>query len=89
MTTSDQQSALLAAILSDPADDTAQLIYADALDEQSGCLTPRAEFIRVQVELARIGPKPTGNCRCDGGGTVCGACLEEGTATTTTTRKTA
>lgn len=43
-------SALLQAILDQPADDTVRLIYADWLDEQGQNV--RAEFIRVQVELA-------------------------------------
>lgn len=78
MTTSDQ-SALLAAILADPTQDTPRLAYADWCEEpwQPPESHARGEFIRVQVELAWIGPKPTGNCRCDGGGTVCGACLDE------------
>ena len=37
----------------------------------------RAEFIRVQVALARLPTRPSGNCRCDGGGTVCGTCRDE------------
>lgn len=45
--------ALLAAILADPADDTVRLAYADHLDETGE--HDRAEFIRVQVELAAVG----------------------------------
>lgn len=48
----DTQSALLAAILSDPASDDPRLVYADWLDENGH--PERAEFIRVQVELARL-----------------------------------
>jgi uncharacterized protein (TIGR02996 family) len=70
--------ALHRAILADPADDTARLVYADWLDENArdidvaivGGMVPhververrsdgrreRAEFIRVQCELAAIGP---------------------------------
>lgn len=44
--------ALYRAILDNPADDTVRLVYADWLDE-SGNDAARAEFIRVQVELAR------------------------------------
>lgn len=40
--------ALLAAILANPADDTARLVYADCLEEQGQ--RERAEFIRVQVD---------------------------------------
>lgn len=47
-------AALLAAILADPADDTARLVYADWLEENDQ--PERAEFIRVQVELARLEP---------------------------------
>lgn len=43
--------AFLAAICDNPADDTPRLIYADWLEERGD---PRAEFIRVQVELARL-----------------------------------
>lgn len=41
--------ALLAAILANPADDTARLVYADWLQEQGE--EERAKFIRVQCEL--------------------------------------
>lgn len=43
--------ALLAAIRADPDDDTVRLVYADWLDERGEA--ERAEFIRVQCELAR------------------------------------
>lgn len=43
--------ALLAAVLAHPDDDTPRLVYADWLQE-NGQLE-RAEFIRVQIELAR------------------------------------
>jgi uncharacterized protein (TIGR02996 family) len=61
--------ALLNAILAAPDDDAPRLIYADWLDEHGEA--ERAEFIRVQCELARIGPKPNcewvrrGRVRCD------------------------
>ena len=42
----------LAAICSNPEDDTARLVFADWLDEQGNA--PRAEFIRVQVERAAL-----------------------------------
>jgi uncharacterized protein (TIGR02996 family) len=44
--------AFLRSILDDPEDDTPRLVYADWLDEQGDA--DRAEFIRVQVELARL-----------------------------------
>jgi uncharacterized protein (TIGR02996 family) len=44
--------ALYAAILADPDEDTPRLIYADWLDENGR--PERAEFIRAQVELARV-----------------------------------
>src|SRR5262245_57198091 len=48
---------LLAAILADPDDDTVRLAYADWLEEQGDpAQQPRAEFIRVQVELAQGEP---------------------------------
>jgi uncharacterized protein (TIGR02996 family) len=43
--------ALLAAILSEPDEDTPRLVYADWLDEHDQF--ERAEFIRVQIALAR------------------------------------
>lgn len=46
--------AFLRAICTEPADDTARLVYADWLEEQEQ--VERAEFIRVQVELAKRGP---------------------------------
>lgn len=46
------EAALIAAILADREDDTARLAYADWLDENDR--HERAEFIRVQVELARF-----------------------------------
>ncbi len=57
MTTHD---ALLAAVLANPQDDLPRLVYADHLDESAGGYSPRAEFIRVQVELAAV------NARNDG-----------------------
>jgi uncharacterized protein (TIGR02996 family) len=44
--------ALLAAIVSDPADDTARLVYADCLEENGDAT--RARFIRLQVEAERL-----------------------------------
>jgi uncharacterized protein (TIGR02996 family) len=44
----------LAAILADPKDDTPRLIYADWLDDAGEY--DRAEFIRVQCELASLPP---------------------------------
>jgi uncharacterized protein (TIGR02996 family) len=46
--------ALHAAILADPDEDTPRLAYADWLDEQGE--SDRAEFIRIQVALARRPP---------------------------------
>lgn len=52
-------TALLAAILASPEEDTPRLMYADWLDETYGP-TLRSEFIRVQIQLAvferRFGP---------------------------------
>jgi uncharacterized protein (TIGR02996 family) len=47
---------LIRAIRENPGDDAPRLIYADWLDEHGDAA--RAEFIRVQVELARRGPCP-------------------------------
>lgn len=43
------ESALLRAIIADPADDTVRIIYADWLDEHKQ--PERAEFIRVQIAI--------------------------------------
>jgi uncharacterized protein (TIGR02996 family) len=49
---SDQGAALLQAIADAPEDDTPRLVYADWLDEHGD--GARAEFIRVQIERARL-----------------------------------
>src|SRR5881275_1349595 len=46
--------AFLRTILEDPDADGPRLVYADWLEEHGE--TARAEFIRVQIELARLGP---------------------------------
>lgn len=51
--TSDER-AFLDAICEQPHDDTARLVYADWLTEQGR--SDRAEFVRVEVELARTPP---------------------------------
>jgi uncharacterized protein (TIGR02996 family) len=48
------RDALLAAILADPDDDTARLVYADWLQENGQ--TERAGFIRAQIEAVRAEP---------------------------------
>jgi uncharacterized protein (TIGR02996 family) len=48
--------ALLRAILGQPKEDTPRLVYADWCDENGR--PERAEFIRVQVELARLDSGP-------------------------------
>jgi uncharacterized protein (TIGR02996 family) len=48
------RAALLAAICANPADDTARLVFADWLDEHGE--PQRAEFIRLQIEAARLAP---------------------------------
>lgn len=58
------EAALLRAILDNPADDTARLVYADRLDELSGAKNAaRAEFIRLQCALAHptLGSDGTGD----------------------------
>src|SRR5262245_29630352 len=47
-----QQDAFLQAIFAAPDDDTPRLVYADWLDEHRDA--PRAEFIRLQIELSRL-----------------------------------
>jgi len=52
----DTEKALLAAIWAAPHDDLPRLVYADWLDESGDpAKAARAEFIRVQCELARMG----------------------------------
>jgi uncharacterized protein (TIGR02996 family) len=48
-----QEQGFLDAIIEEPDDDGLRLIYADWLQEHEN---PRGEFIRVQVELARMAP---------------------------------
>lgn len=58
-----ERDLLLREILDNPADDTARLVYADRLDELGGARNaPRAEFIRVQVELPRVVVRPVLPC---------------------------
>lgn len=47
---------LLAGVCANPADDTARLVYADWMQENGQ--EERGEFVRVQVALAKFGPKP-------------------------------
>jgi uncharacterized protein (TIGR02996 family) len=47
-----EREALLRAVLADPEDDAPRLVYADWLEEHGD--PDRAEFIRVQCELARM-----------------------------------
>jgi uncharacterized protein (TIGR02996 family) len=49
-----ERDALLAAIRARPADDTARLVFADWLDEHGE--PQRAEFVRLQIEAARLAP---------------------------------
>lgn len=68
------EAALLAAVIADPDDDTVRLAMADWWDENGQ--PERAEFCRVQVELARMPEHPPkdictrkalpANRRCDG-----------------------
>jgi uncharacterized protein (TIGR02996 family) len=48
-----EEVAFLSAVIDRPDDDTLRLVYADWLQERGD---PRAEFIRVQVALARAAP---------------------------------
>lgn len=65
------EAALLAAIIAHPDEDTHRLVYADWLQENGR--EDRAEFIRVQVELASL-PEPEEVTIFPGGGRVCKAC---------------
>jgi uncharacterized protein (TIGR02996 family) len=55
VSTASDRTAFLRAIAADPEDDTPRLVFADWLDEHDD--PQRAEFIRVQVELARRPPR--------------------------------
>ena len=59
-------AALLAAVIAEPDDDTPRLAMADLLREEGD--SDRAEFIEVQVELARLEPKPREIYYIDGAG---------------------
>jgi uncharacterized protein (TIGR02996 family) len=64
------QQALLQAVCDNPEDDDVRLVYADWLDDTGDAENQaRAEFIRLQVELARMaGPDETveaAECRVD------------------------
>jgi uncharacterized protein (TIGR02996 family) len=52
-------AAFLRAIIEQPDDDLPRLVYADYLDERGDCA--RAEFIRVQCELAKPSGDPSGH----------------------------
>ncbi|MFO0848120.1 MAG: TIGR02996 domain-containing protein [Gemmataceae bacterium] len=56
MTASSEERTLLAAVAAAPGDDVPRLVYADWLDEHGR--PERAEFIRVQCELARLETAP-------------------------------
>lgn len=56
MTTHDTRTAILRSVCESPWDDTPRLVYADWCEENGE--PERAEFVRVQVELARFVPKP-------------------------------
>src|SRR5262245_60334485 len=47
-----REAGFLSAIVADPADDASRLVYADWLDDHDRA--ERAEFIRGQIELARV-----------------------------------
>jgi uncharacterized protein (TIGR02996 family) len=53
---------LLRAILAEPDEDTPRLMYADWLEEKGG--SARAEFVRVQCELAGLKEPPVGFKGC-------------------------
>ncbi len=50
------ESALLAAVAADPADDLPRLVYADWLDDHSHAV--RAEFVRLQCRIAGLADVP-------------------------------
>lgn len=73
--TTAERDALYRAILEEPEADAPRLVYADWLEENGDAADrTRSEFVRVQIELHRLGGCPEGVCRCDGGGGLCGSC---------------
>ena len=62
---SDDESTFLRAIAADPADDLPRLVYADWLEEHDQ--SARAEFIRVQIDVAKLerGPRAAMNRHVD------------------------
>lgn len=54
----DKMLPFLRAIAENPDDDTSRLVFSDWLDDHDYC--DRAEFIRLQVELARLDPSANG-----------------------------
>src|SRR5688572_79052 len=54
-TVSRDQVALLQAVIANPDDDLPRLVYADWLEEHDQ--SERAQFIRLQCELAEVGPR--------------------------------
>lgn len=71
-TDTDTGSALLRAVLADPASDDSRLIYADYLDEQGEA--DRAEFVRVQCRIATLNAELMSDEDCDA--TNCPGCGE-------------
>lgn len=61
-----EREAMVRAVCEQPGEDTVRLAFADWCDEHGE--PERAEFVRVQVELARIGPKPRELFVADGAG---------------------
>jgi uncharacterized protein (TIGR02996 family) len=56
------EGGLLRDICDNPGDDTPRLVYADWLDEHGDAAgRERAEFIRVQCQVARLDPEDDGN----------------------------
>jgi uncharacterized protein (TIGR02996 family) len=55
MARDDESRAFLEAMCEAPEDDTPRLIYADWLDDHGD--SARAEFVRVQCELAKLSPR--------------------------------
>jgi uncharacterized protein (TIGR02996 family) len=65
MTTATDGAGILADILADPGDDTPRLVYADWLEDEGQA--ERAEFIRVQMRMAReMPPLHRPRCNCQG-----------------------
>lgn len=72
----DDRTALIRSVLERPDDDIPRRVLADYLRENGE--GDRADFIELQIAMAEEdkASRRKNNCRCDGGGGICGACAD-------------